>query len=51
MRHRHFRRAPPAPMLELRKERRAKKRAAKRGEAPSQEAASDDVPEPQPAQR
>ncbi|MCG8971288.1 MULTISPECIES: efflux RND transporter permease subunit [Streptomyces] len=38
-------------MLELRKERRAKKRAAKRGEAPSQEAASDDVPEPQPAQR
>ncbi|GJF24104.1 MULTISPECIES: efflux RND transporter permease subunit [Streptomyces] len=38
-------------MLELRKERRAKKRAAKRGEAPSQEAASDDEPEPQPAQR
>ncbi|MFD8273348.1 efflux RND transporter permease subunit [Streptomyces flaveolus] len=38
-------------MLELRKERRAKKRAAKRGEAPSQEAASDDEPEPQLAQR
>ncbi|MFF9491126.1 efflux RND transporter permease subunit [Streptomyces flaveolus] len=38
-------------MLELRKERRAKKRAAKRGEAPSQEAASDDEPEPQPARR
>ncbi|WP_225633195.1 efflux RND transporter permease subunit [Streptomyces solaniscabiei] len=38
-------------MLELRKERRAKKRAAKRGEAPSQEAVSDEEPEPQPAGR
>jgi HAE1 family hydrophobic/amphiphilic exporter-1 len=38
-------------MLELGKERRAKKRAAKRGEAPSQETASDDESEPQLAQR